>query len=120
MPILDVEIVLKPEETLRAALASELADAAGEVLDSSPGQTWVRVRALERDRYAENGGGPPEGIYPVFVSLLKARLPEADQLKATALMLSERIAGICDRPRQNIHILYLPPAAGRVAFGGRM
>lgn len=75
MPILEVEIVVGPEEELAPGLAGRLADAAAAVFAIPPGRTWVRLRALPCDRYAEDGGGPPAGVRPVFVSILKARRP---------------------------------------------
>jgi len=57
MPILDVEVVLEPGEALRLELAGELADRAGEVFGASPGTTWVKVRAIPAEHYAENQTG---------------------------------------------------------------
>ena len=118
MPILDVEVVLKPEERLRAGLAGEIADAAGEILGSEPGGTWVKLRELQREQYAENGGGPPEGVWPVFVEVLKGELPEGEEMRKEAGRLGTEIGRICGRPQENVHILYLPVGAGRIFFGG--
>jgi len=120
MPILDVEIVLRPGESLRAGLAGELADRAGEVLRSEAGQTWVRLRSLPAERYAENGGGPGIEIHPVFVSVLKARIPPAPALRLEIAELTAAIAHTCDRPIENVHLLYPVEGAGHVAFGGRL
>jgi phenylpyruvate tautomerase PptA (4-oxalocrotonate tautomerase family) len=118
MPILDVEIVLKPGEALGGGLAKELAQEASLVLGTPPGRTWVKLRALAPDQYAENGGGPPPGVYPVFVSVLKARLPSPDRLAREATGLTEAVAKACHRSPENVHVLYQPEAAGRVTFGG--
>jgi hypothetical protein len=118
VPILDVEVVLKPEEGLRKGLAGEIADAAGEIFGSEPGGTWVKLRVLLRDQYAENGGDPPEGVWPVFVNVLKGELPDGGEMKEEAGKLATKIGRICERPKENVHILYLPPGSGRIFFGG--
>ena len=50
MPILTIEVVLADDEELAPGEARALADAAGEVLGSAPGTTWVRLRTLPRER----------------------------------------------------------------------
>lgn len=120
MPILDVEIVIRPNETLREGLAGELANCCGEIFGSRPGTTWVKLQTIARDHYAENGGGMPEAVLPVFVSVLKARNPAPDAMKLEAAGLAHAVAELCDRPPENVHITYLPEGAGRVAFGGKM
>ena len=120
MPIVDVEIVLLPEESMRLGLAAEIADRSGQVFGSPPGSTWVKLRAIPCDHYAENGGGPPDGVYPVFVSVLKARLPSPEVLRAEVGGLTAAIAEATGRPTENVHIAYLPAGASRVAFGGNL
>lgn len=119
MPILDVEIVRPPGEKSDAGLAAALAEAAGEVFDSLPGRTWVKLRYISAEQYAENGGGPPAGVSPVFVTVLKAQWKDENVAREVA-ELTEAIAGKCGRPAENVHVLYAPPAAGRIAFGGRL
>ena len=120
MPILDVEIVVPSGFQIPEGLTARLADAAGEVFGSSPGRTWVKLHAMSQDQYAENGGGPPVGVWPVFVSVLKAEVPALAELKEEARALAEAIARICQRPIENVHILYLADANGRIAFGGNL
>lgn len=120
MPILDVEIVLRPGESPDEGLAQELAEQAGLVFGTQPGRTWVKLRTLGPDQYAENGGGPPPGVHPVFVSVLKASLPPSDRLAAEAARLTIAIARACRRPLENVHVLYQAEAAGRVSFGGEL
>ena len=120
MPILDVEIVLCPDEALAPGLAAEIADRSGEIFGSPPGSTWVKLRAIPRDHYAENGGGPPDGVLPVFVSVLKARLPLPDVLLNEVGRLTAAIAQTTGRPKEHVHIVYFPEGAGRAAFGGEM
>ena len=120
MPILNVEIVTPPNEPLPPGLAAEIAECAGIVLETGPGRTWVRLHALSLDLYAENGGGPPEGVLPVFVTLLLARWPEPAELDRRVAALTAAVAKACGRPAENVHVLTLPEAVGRVAFGGKM
>ena len=116
MPILDIEIVTA--RPLDRGLASRLADMAGEVFGGPPGNTWVRVRALAPECFAENGIAEPEGHRSVFVKVLKARLPAGEALAAEMRALAEGVARACDRKLEHVHILYEPEAQGRIAFGG--
>jgi len=119
MPILDVEIVLKPDEMLTSDIAARIAEAAGEVFASRPRETWVKVRMIDSALYAENGSGSSLDVFPVFVSVLKSRI-EADGLKEEANRLAESIARACNRSKENVHILYQQEARGNVAFGGNL
>lgn len=119
MPILDVELVLAPGETPVSDLAARLADAAGEVFGSEPGHTWVKLRFLDASLYAENAS-PAVQALPVFVTVLKSKSPTGAELATEIRNLTEAIAGICDRPAENVHLLYQPDAAGRAAFGGNV
>ena len=120
MPVLEVEIVLRPSEILPPGLAADLAERAGQVFHASPGTTWVRLRSLDPGFYAENGGGPPDGISPVFVAVLLRTLPGMEQRRVEAARLAAAVALACARPVENVHILYLPEGAGRMAFGGEL
>ena len=119
MPIADVEIVLRPGEVLRPEMAAELANELGEIFQSSPRGTWVRVRCLPADHYAENSGRPAE-VYPIFVSILKAILPVAHEIDMEVARITGAVAQICGRPSENVHVIYQPEARGRVAFGGKI
>lgn len=119
MPILTVEIVTRPDEYIRPELAQELADRIGEIFGSAPGTTWVKVYLIAQKNYAENIT-TSEDISPVFVSILKVKLPSPDILQVEVTKLTVAIAQICNRPEENIHIIYLPEGAGRVAFGGKV
>jgi phenylpyruvate tautomerase PptA (4-oxalocrotonate tautomerase family) len=120
MPILDVEIVLRPGEPLGSDIAARLARQVAETLSSALGQTWIKVRALPKEQYAENGTGPAEGVCPVFVSVLKAKLPSPEALQAEVSRLTQTIAQVCARSPENVHIVYEPEGAGRAAFGGKL
>jgi len=80
----------------------------------------VKVSPIAAEHYAENNGGAPEAVYPVFVSVLKMKLPPPDRLQAEVVSLTAAVAQVCARPLENVHILYLPEGAGRVAFGGEV
>ena len=118
MPILEVEIVGEPQGD-RAGLAQRLADAAADVLGSAPQGTWVRLRILPTEDYAENGGALP-GVAPVFVSVLQRASPPDAERADEVRRLTEAIAGACGRPAANVHVRYEPDAAGRQAFGGKL
>ena len=76
MPIVDVTIVVGRDEKVAAGLTQTLADEVGRVLNSSPGQTWVRLHLLAQDRYAENNSSLGSTELPVFVVLLTRQLPD--------------------------------------------
>ena len=119
MPIVEIEIVLKPNEIIQGITVEELADQLGKIFNSPKGTTWVKVHELERSRYSENGG-TPAGVFPVFVSVLKSILPGMDEMQKEVEMITGAVARICRRPSGNVHIIYLPEGRGRVAFGGKI
>jgi len=120
VPIVDVEIVVDDESSVSESLAADLAEAAGEVFGAEPHRTWVRVRTLSTSRYAENGGGPVGDMMPVFVSVLKATHPASEFMKNEIRHLTDVFASLCQRPSDNVHVLYLPEGSGRIAFGGTL
>lgn len=119
MPIVDVEIVRRPGEALNQEMAAELADELSEIFQSPRGGTWVKVRGLPVDHYAENGGRPAE-VYPIFISVLKAKFPETDEIEMEVARITGAVAQLCGRPSENVHVIYQPEARGRVAFGGKI
>jgi phenylpyruvate tautomerase PptA (4-oxalocrotonate tautomerase family) len=120
MPILTVEVVGGTDSALEQNFAQSLADAVGRVLDSPPGQTWVRLRALGRNEYAENGPLVDTAELPVFVTILKRQLPIGAELQAEVSALTHAIAQVIGRPGACVHIEYAPAAVGRVSFGGKL
>jgi len=120
MPILEVEIVVESAADLAPNLAQSLADAAGTVFDADSGRVWVRLRSLDKTRYAENQAALPAGVLPAFVKVILAKPPSGPALADQAADLARAIAQALHRPQQNIHILYEPPALGRIAFGGKL
>lgn len=121
MPVLEVELVGGASASIRPGLAQRLADAAGAIFGCAPGQTWVRLRDLPMEDYAENAtDASSRGIRPVFVRVLKRALPEPPQLAKEIQALTEAIATATGRRSDRVHVAYDPPGAGRVAFGGRI
>jgi phenylpyruvate tautomerase PptA (4-oxalocrotonate tautomerase family) len=119
MPILTVEIVARESEEIAPNLAGAIADAAGEIFGSAPGRTWVRLHVLPAAHYAENGTPSDATPEPVFVTVLKAEPPIGVVLADEAAQLVSAIGALCGRPSETVHVFYEPPAAGRVAFGGK-
>jgi phenylpyruvate tautomerase PptA (4-oxalocrotonate tautomerase family) len=120
MPIFDVEIIVRQDEKLGNELASELANSIGEILDSPSGAVWVKVRGILQENYGENGTIASKGNYPVFVSILKWRLPKPSEMAIEVATLTLTIAQVCNRAVDNVHLLYEPEGLGRVAFGGKI
>ena len=120
MPIVTVEVVANEVREPEPKLAQSLADAVGRALRSPPGQTWVRVRTLGRDQYAENGCLVDAGKLPVFVTVLKRQSPIDAELQTEVAALTSVIAQVVGRPASCVHIEYAPAAAGRVSFGGKV
>ena len=117
MPIVHIQLVGQPPSNISTGLAQRLADIIGKVLGSRPRGTWVKIQILDPHLYAENAETDTE-IRPVFVSILKRNVPSGDRLKREIKALTQAIAHACERPEDNIHILYEPAGAGRIAFGG--
>ena len=119
MPILEVELIGGVPVPDRARLAQRLADAAGAIFHSAPGATWVRVRELEPTEYAENATEAlTAGVHPVFVGVLKQALPDPEAMAQEVEALTTAVARETGRPRDQVHVIYEPPAAGRASFGG--
>ena len=118
MPIADVRFVRGRAPHPIPPSAQQLADAIGRALASGPGQTWVRLQALEASQYAENGANVDEEDLPVFVSLLLAHPPQGEELAAQAVAVTYAVASCFARQPERVHVEYAPAAAGRVAFGG--
>jgi phenylpyruvate tautomerase PptA (4-oxalocrotonate tautomerase family) len=120
MPILDIEIVASDSAPdLPADLTQSLADAAARGFDAPRGTVWVKLRIVPSTQYAENGG-KPEDVQPVFVTVLKSKLPKGGALEDEIARLTRVIASVLNLPEANVYIFYQPDGAGRVAFGGKL
>jgi phenylpyruvate tautomerase PptA (4-oxalocrotonate tautomerase family) len=115
MPILDVEIV----GPTQAGIAQSLADQAGVALETAPGKTWVKVRFLPSEQYAENGM-PQGSTQPVFVSILTRSEIDSNRKSRVALALATQFSKVLGRSAENIHVIFELSAAGRIAFGGNL
>lgn len=119
MPIVDVELVCDARAAPVCTSARALAVAVGCVLNSPPGHTWVRLRTLDSESYAENEAAPPSEL-PVFVTVLHAHPPSGPALHAEIAALTSTIAACVQRSPERVHVQYAPAAAGRQAFGGAL
>ena len=120
MPIVTVELVVAEGHALPHDLAQALADAVGHALDSPSGQTWIRLRALAHNAYAENESLVHADELPVFVAVLKRQLPSGAVLHAEVAALTQAVAQVVRRPATSVHVEYAPAAAGRLSFGGKL
>ncbi len=117
MPILEIEIV--GISNTYPWLARELADAAGAILSPQrPGATWVRLSFTRN--YAEGGCSALETPEPIFVKVLVAAWPPEPERATLSRQLAQAIGDTCKRSPSLVHILWEPPAAGRLAFGGEL
>jgi phenylpyruvate tautomerase PptA (4-oxalocrotonate tautomerase family) len=120
MPILTVEMVDHPGAVLAPELPQRLADEAGRVLGGAPGTTWVVVSQIPAARYAESGAEAGRTYRPLFVRVLKREMLEGPARAEEAAALTRAVAEVCDRDPSQVHVIYEPPALGRIAFGGVM
>jgi phenylpyruvate tautomerase PptA (4-oxalocrotonate tautomerase family) len=120
MPIVDVEIVGECSAQGSVSRATALANALGTVFATPPGRTWVRVRLLGREAYAENEATLSGEDLPVFITVLHARLPAGEALSLEAKAITAAVAKCLARPEERVHVQYAPAALGRQAFGGKL
>lgn len=123
MPILEIEITGErhADQGAEHQLVQRLADAAACVLTPGRiGATWVRLRWTQHRHYGEGGCPPAQTPSPVFVRLLVAAWPDEPTRASLSAQLCEALAPLCRRAPSLVHLLWEPPAAGRVAFGGRL
>lgn len=113
MPIVDIEFVGE-----RTSDAQSYADRLGIVFGSAPGTTWVRLRSLDSESYAENG--PPTDQQPIFVTVLLRRHPNEAALSSLARRVAEVVGDVAGRARTDVHVVFAERGAGRVAFGGNL
>lgn len=118
MPILDVRIVTTGGEEWPRDLAQRMADTAGEAWGAAAGRVWVQLSFLDATRYAENQAKRAPDELPVFVRVLMRDKASLSDRRDLARGLADRLAEVVDRPRQQVHLIFEPPGAGRVAFGG--
>ena len=120
MPIVTIQLVQSESGDIPEHIVQSLADRLGQVFDSGPGETWVRVTHLARSQYAENDVTVGPNVQPTFVEVLKATLSDEESLATEAKQVAAVVSSELSRPLGNTHVLYLPPGAGRIAFGGNL
>lgn len=120
MPIVDVEIVSTAAEPSPQPPVAVLANALGRVFGSRPGHTWVRLRVLPASCYAENDAPVPSDALPVFVSVLQARPPQGAEFQTQVAAVTQAVAAWLACSSERVHVGYVPAAAGRQAFGGKV
>jgi phenylpyruvate tautomerase PptA (4-oxalocrotonate tautomerase family) len=119
VPIVDVVIV--SDDASWPGLAQTLADGIGDALGAPIGTTWVRLRALDRNRYAESGGADADAdAGPVFVEIISRRAPDGPQLSNAVVDIVRAVARATGLPAERVHVIFEPDGAGRIAFGGRL
>ena len=122
MPIVELELVTSNEaEKLMPDVIQQLSDEIGDYLGSDTAGTWLKVRYLDQDHYAENNLAGADGrLKPTFVYVLRYQLPGQDKLAQDARRLAAIVSGCTGRPVENTHIVFEPDGKGRVAFGGEL
>ena len=119
MPIVDIELVTGDPEAGRSQLQT-LVDELGNLFGSEPGGTWVKVRSMNPAAYAENEVSEETRHLPTFVNVLRHQLPDVDERRREMASIAEIVARTLLRRRENVHVLYAPPAEGRIGFGGEL
>ncbi len=122
MPIVDVEVVTDATEpdVIGKETLQLLADELGDLFGSESGGTWVKLRTIDQNAYAENSAAVGPDARPIFVNILRAETPERGALRQEMGKIAEIVARRLDRPRENVHVLYAPRASGRIGFGGEL
>ena len=120
MPIVDLEFIYESGQETPRVLASTLASVLGAVFGTPPGRTWVRVRVLPSDAYAENDRALAPDQLPVFITVLQAHWPAGNAMAEQILEVTRAAAQCLSIPPERVHVQYAPPAAGRQAFGGKL
>jgi phenylpyruvate tautomerase PptA (4-oxalocrotonate tautomerase family) len=116
MPIIDVDWVT--DERVASDLSRTLADGLGEIFGSPPGTTWVRLRTLAPEQYAENEVAVAPT--PVFVHVLMSRQPGGEAAAALAEQVTRCVAERIGVEPGLVHVLFAASGAGRIAFGGAL
>ena len=115
MPIIDIELV--SDDPADPLIIQGLADDLGRIFDAAPGKVWIRMRTLPELSYAENGQPAP---HPVFVTVLAGTPADGEALRRQVEAITSTVARHTRRPAEHVHVLFEPPARGRIAFGGRV
>ena len=111
---MDIEIVASDITfDLPHAPTQTLAEEVAQVFGTPPGMGFPSAQCAEN-------GGKPRDVHPVFVTVLRSRVPEGSELENEFIQLPQVVARVLNRPEANFHIFYQPDGAGRGAFGGNL
>ena len=80
----------------------------------------MKINPVPRNYWAENKTTLDRHVGPVVVTILKRTVPGHDRIEEEITELTRAIAGILDRPQENVHIKYDADAVARVAYGGKL
>ncbi len=117
MPILSLDVVEDESAPLPSDAAQRIADAAGQVLGTPAGRTWVLIRPVPAQAYAENQS--PKAPAPLLVSLRMREVPSGQAREQQVQALTQAIARAAGRPAEQVHLVYEAPALGRQAYEAR-
>ncbi|MBL8306378.1 MAG: hypothetical protein JNM33_06755 [Rubrivivax sp.] len=120
MPIIDIEAVCAEPTEFGPETIRKIADAVGEAFQLAPGKVWVRLHTLPKSAYAESGTDVGQTPDPVFVRVLRSRVPTGEDLEREIIAATRIVASCLGRREQNVHVEYAPPGLGRMAFGGKL
>ena len=120
MPILDLRCICQNRDDVPTGAAQSVADAVATSLKLGPGRVWVRMQRISVEDYAENHETVSAEDLPVFATVLHARLPKEEELRAEVRALTQAIAEALGRDAQRVHLEYASPGAKRMAFGGKL
>lgn len=120
MPLIDILVVCKTPEQVRAVSAQVLADSLGQIFQSALGHTWVRTQTMAASAYAENGVRLENSDLPAFVTVTHSHLPDSGALAVEVQVVTDAVAKCIGRANERVHVQYAPSGAGRQAFGGKL
>ncbi len=120
MPIIDIEAVCGEQQDFAPDTVRRTADALGNALGMAKGKVWVRLRMIPKTMYAENETDAEFTPEPVFVRILRSRVPVGPDLEREIVSVTQAVAMCLGKPESNVHLEYAPPGLGRITFGGRL
>lgn len=120
MAIVDIELVIQEgrDSYLSQEQTRSIANTLGRIFETKPNRTWVRIRYLPSEQYAENEAPEGPAVLPTFITILKNRPPEPGLMASQMLAIAQGLSPIINRPAGSIHILYEASALGRLGVGG--
>jgi phenylpyruvate tautomerase PptA (4-oxalocrotonate tautomerase family) len=120
MPIIEFQIIGNLEISDKKDFRKELINGLANIFGSENKSVWCKFNFIPVENYIENdnsGLSIPLPL-PIFLKILNYQNKSIEECKKEAIIISEFVSKVCNRPKENIHILYEPSAKGRIAFGG--